>query len=323
MKVNFILQPFDFYKNSGPYTYLSEVMPLLRKRGVDVAVNEKHGCDIVHVNDIFPHSFLSRIRRKPMIATAHAVPSKMRGLSPKIFDNYWNFYLKYFYNLFDKVIAISPHSLEEIKNIGVKKEKIEYLMHGINLEKFKPDKNKRKILREKMGIGKNETVIFNSSRIEPRKGIFEFISVANSFPEYKFVWFGKLPNILTPDYFKISKIVKTPPKNVLFTGKIENVVDAYNAGDIFFFPSIGESFGFSVIEAAACGKPVLLKDISDFKIFDFAIKYKSQEQCIKKIEMLLDEKIYNCYRDLTLKKVKEFDINKHVQGLVEIYETLV
>ena len=322
MKINFVLQPFFIYKNTGPHTYIKGLIPFLREKNIKVGINDfNNNYDIIHVHDILPRSIiLAKLNKGVTVTTTHALPSTMKGMTPNFLDKRWKKYFKIFYNSFDKVIANSLKSKKEIKKIGVKGGKIEYLRHSINLKEFRPDKKKRDKMRKKLGIEKDDVVVYCVSRIEPRKGFFEFIKTANSLPELKFVWFGQFPRLLTPRFSKINKQIKNKPPNVMFTGVLKDMVSAHNAGDIFFFPSWGESLGLAILEAAACGKPVLLKNLDDFTMFDFSIKYDSQEDCIKKIKRLLNKKYYNHYKKLSLKKIKKFEMKEHVEGLVEIYE---
>ena len=48
-------------------------------------------------------------------------------------------------------------------------------------------------------------------------------------------------------------------KNVLFTGRIEEAekADLYRLADAYVMPSSGEGFGFVILEALACGIPVV------------------------------------------------------------------
>jgi alpha-1,3-rhamnosyl/mannosyltransferase len=48
-------------------------------------------------------------------------------------------------------------------------------------------------------------------------------------------------------------------RRILFTGPVtqEQLVALYNGATLFIFPSFGEGFGIPVLEAMACGTPVL------------------------------------------------------------------
>ena len=45
--------------------------------------------------------------------------------------------------------------------------------------------------------------------------------------------------------------------NVMFTGSVDNVDEYLKASDFFVFPTEREAFGISIIEALACGLPVI------------------------------------------------------------------
>lgn len=65
------------------------------------------------------------------------------------------------------------------------------------------------------------------------------------------------------DYDRWLFITKNPPANVSFLGIIprEQMNEYYNACDLFFLPSVDEVFGMCILEAAAAGKPILLRDL--------------------------------------------------------------
>jgi glycosyltransferase involved in cell wall biosynthesis len=53
-------------------------------------------------------------------------------------------------------------------------------------------------------------------------------------------------------------------KDVVFTGKVplEETVRFYQAADVFVYPSVNETFGLPILEAMACGCPVVTSDVS-------------------------------------------------------------
>jgi glycosyltransferase involved in cell wall biosynthesis len=53
-------------------------------------------------------------------------------------------------------------------------------------------------------------------------------------------------------------------KDVVFVGKVplEETVRFYQAADVFVYPSVNETFGLPILEAMACGCPVVTSDVS-------------------------------------------------------------
>jgi glycosyltransferase involved in cell wall biosynthesis len=76
-----------------------------------------------------------------------------------------------------------------------------------------------------------------------------------------FIWFGRLPRGVKPQTLRVMAMA---PPNVRFPGYVEDVTEAYAAGDIFFFPSAVENEGLVVLEAAAAGRPLVLRDAECF-----------------------------------------------------------
>ena len=52
--------------------------------------------------------------------------------------------------------------------------------------------------------------------------------------------------------------------DVVFVGgvKLEETVNFYRAADVFVYPSLNETFGLPILEAMACGCPVVTSDMS-------------------------------------------------------------
>lgn len=101
----------------------------------------------------------------------------------------------------------------------------------------------------------------------------------------------------------------------------------YNLAKLFLYPSHRESFGMPVIEAMACGVPVITSNTSALPEIagDAAILIdpKDAEQMAEQIKLLIsDIEIYNTCKEKGLKNAKRFNWNDAAKKSLEIYKEL-
>lgn len=145
-------------------------------------------------------------------------------------------------------------------------KKVTYLKTGVDISRFCPitEKEKRK-LREDYGIEQNEKVLMHVGHLNEGRNIRSLMDVDEGFrvvlvvsTETRHEWdedlraeLNKCPNI---------KIVDN------YVEKIENL---YRMSDIYFFPVVDSGHcidtPLSVLEAAACGIPVVTTDYAELK----------------------------------------------------------
>lgn len=165
----------------------------------------------------------------------------------------------------DKVIAVSENTKGDVVNLfGIPEEKV-VVTHEAADEIFKPLKDAAKIasIKAKYKIP-NEFVLFVGT-LEPRKNIIALIkafSLMKDKIEHKLVVVGKKGWLYTEIFEQVAKL--GVEDRVVFTGYVpdEDLVWIYNACDVFVYPSVYEGFGLPVIEAMACGAPVITSNTS-------------------------------------------------------------
>jgi len=154
----------------------------------------------------------------------------------------------------------------------------------------------------------------------PRKGIYTFIDTAEKFPKTQFFWFGqRAPKGLTHLPRPID-----PSFNAKFPGRIDDARGAMNAGDIFFFPSYEENQGIVVLEAAANGKAILLRDIPVFEDWMIhgknCLKAKNDEEFGKYLNQLIsDVKLRDRLGVAARQTAQEHDLKNVGEKLKRIY----
>jgi glycosyltransferase involved in cell wall biosynthesis len=133
----------------------------------------------------------------------------------------------------------------------------------VDTERFTPSKETRRQVRERLGSpwDPKVTTFFTVRRLMPRMGIDTLLEAAAILAEeehaFKLVIAGEGPQLQT---LKNHSLALSLQDRVAFLGRVpeERLVDVYRAGDCFVLPTRSlEGFGLIILEAYACGTPVI------------------------------------------------------------------
>ena len=146
------------------------------------------------------------------------------------------------------VITVSQWLKCEVERSFLKHYPVICIHNGIDCEKFHPAESD---IKEKLGIVNKKMILLVSDGWNDRKGWNKFLGVAEIAPlDWCFVIVG-----VTKDQ------ISTLPSNAIGYERIweqEELIKLYSAADVFFNPSIEETFGLVTAEAMACGTPALV-----------------------------------------------------------------
>ncbi len=69
-------------------------------------------------------------------------------------------------------------------------------------------------------------------------------------------------------YERYKKIMDNPPENLIFPGIVEpeRMRELYALADLFLLPSYNELFPMTILEAASCEAPIMLRDLDLYKV---------------------------------------------------------
>jgi glycosyltransferase involved in cell wall biosynthesis len=266
MRVNIFVEDLLFFRFIGcasvAHTLFSQ---LSRLRDLDVSFNA-HGqdFDLVHYHTFGPLSLLNRKYSDGVkILTAHSTPRVNVG--NLAFSNRINSYYPKIYRKFDHIVTISRPCQREIEKL-VPDIPTTLIPNGVDREFFRHDPGRRAAFRKRYGIGEDEQVVLTVAQQTPRKGIYDFIELTRTCPDVRWVWVGGFPyGMLSKDYIRIEQVKRQCGTNVIFTGIIPDILEAYSAADVFFMPSYAETFGLAILEALSCGLPVVARGIPEFR----------------------------------------------------------
>ncbi|MCX6701771.1 MAG: glycosyltransferase family 4 protein [Candidatus Zambryskibacteria bacterium] len=236
---------------------------MLKHLNISFTENINDDWDVIQINIPWPEALkeakLARKNGKKVVMWSHVTVEDLEK-SVRIFKIIPGLsflikkYLKYAYGHADLIFCPSQYTKNLLINYGLPSEKLFAQSNAIDTDNYYKDITRRELYRKQYNL--SGLVVGNVSLVIPRKGIDTFILLSKKFTKNQFVWFGKIFNKLF-----VAGLPKTSHTNIYFTDFIQDAVAALNAIDIFLFPSYEENQGMVVLEAAAIGLPILVRDI--------------------------------------------------------------
>lgn len=283
-------------------------------------VLKKEKFDILHFHNFtIPSAFQILERSESLnIVTIHANIEKSKFLKNSGFLYLCKQIIQW---KVDGLIGVAPLTLKDSK--GFKGSKI-VIPNGIDLDEFHP-----KVPGLKKFSDKKINLLF-LGRIEERKGLIYLLKaykiLEKTFSNLRLIIGGEGP--LKTDLEKWIK--KNKLNNVIFEGKIEEekAPTYYASCDIFCSPAIfGESFGLVLVEAMACGKPVVAfanegyKSVLTGKGAKFSAKPKDYKTLAEKLEILIkNKKLREEMGQWGIEEAKKYSWQKIANQVLNFYQ---
>ncbi|MFD9318187.1 glycosyltransferase [Streptomyces sp. NPDC060053] len=161
-------------------------------------------------------------------------------------------------------VAVSPTVADRLRGWGVPAPRIEVVPNGIDLARFRFDPDARRHTRRRLGLPDHAYVVGGVGRLTAGKRFDVLIRALARLPADHWLLLvggGPEENVLRRTAHEAGVADR-----VLFTGERPCVPDGTpgpdlpslaSAMDLFVSPSPEETFGLAVVEALACGLPVL------------------------------------------------------------------
>ncbi len=181
----------------------------------------------------------------------------------------------------DMIITISNYSKSDIiNNMKIDEKKIRVINEGVD-RKFKVINNKNAITRIMQKYAITKPYILTSGASDIRKNTIraiEAFNIFNNLTEYKY---QMVVTSINPKELETTNIIQkirelNLEKYVILTGYVpdDDLLMLYNGALFFLFPSIWEGFGLQVLEAFACGLPVVAsRNTSITEVAEDAVLY--------------------------------------------------
>ncbi|MDZ4070735.1 MAG: glycosyltransferase [Sediminibacterium sp.] len=214
-------------------------------------------------------------------------------------------------------IPNSTKNSEMLKNLlRVDESRIFMAPNGVDLTNFRPiDKN---LARMKLGFDEDWFIVSFVGTNEPRKGADRLLKAINSMNNVKCIFIGKGTESLESE-------------KIIFKGQVSQDIIPYyiNCSDVFVLPTLSEGSCNAVIEAMACGVPIITSD--GFHMSDIVDDTMSIRVDASNVE-LIREAIYEiqCNKrkrslmgSASLVKSLSFDVNNRAKNITAFIESIL
>jgi glycosyltransferase involved in cell wall biosynthesis len=293
---------------------------------------KKRSDSIKHVTSQEHAHILNFTRLRPCVVTCHdVIPIAFKDVS-RLELQYAYLYLRGLVKA-DWIITDSFSSKRDIEQyLNYPEDKITVIYPGVDHEKYRPRNVDQSIL-SKYGIADDTRYILHVGAESPRKNVEGLIK---AFYKLKKVVKGvKLVKAggshWQPARSRLLRLISdlNLSRDVIFTNYVseEELIELYNGAELFVFPSFYEGFGLPVLEAMACGIPVMASNSSslpevvgeDGLVVD---PYNIDALARAMYEVLTNEGLRYDIANAGLKRAKEFSWEKTAQETVKVYQEL-
>jgi len=318
----FVLKRMKFAKIFFP---LEIIYDLLRLKREIIKIDP----DIIHLQSTIPLFSLFGIyivEKYPVLLTLHGYikeENKFHFGIEKIFNRFFSVPLERLALLkIPYIITVCPQIKDLIRKFT--NSKIFVVPNGIDLEYIQKIQPTKKF---------NYPTIFYIGVINKRKGVHDLIRaiplVKNKVRNVKLYIAGNGPYLN-----KLKQLIRdlNLGENVTFLGFVsDNEKFAYmKSTDVFVLPTYWESFPFVVIEAMACGKPIITTDVGGNslavtdKVNGYLIKPGDWQKLAEKIIYIFNnKKIINKMGEESKKKAQDFDWFNIAKQTREVYRKII
>lgn len=210
--------------------------------------------DLIHVmNPTFigaVGTMMAQIGRVPLVASTHMdidyYVTQYAGAWG--INTAWR-YFRIWHNRAQLNLAPSQSTLEQLQRNGI--QRTAHWSRGIDLTRFRRTTRNEALRMQLSGGHPDDLLILYVGRLSKEKNI-DALKPLTQLPGVRVALVGGGPQTARARQHFAGT-------NAYFAGVLqgEALIDAYNAADLFVFPSQSETFGLAPLEAMACGIPVV------------------------------------------------------------------
>ncbi|WLD91802.1 N-acetyl-alpha-D-glucosaminyl L-malate synthase BshA [Alkalihalobacillus sp. AL-G] len=296
----------------------------LASKMAEIAKREE--LDLLHVHYAVPHAICAYLAKQmvgdhlKIVTTLHGTDITVLGNDPSLSD-----LIRFGIEQSDTVTAVSESLIKETNELLGSLRKIHCVYNFVDEQVYK--RKPTSGLRNEYDIGPDEKVLIHVSNFRTVKRVPDviktFYNIRSKMPA-KLLLIGDGPELTVACRLTTELGIE---EDVLFLGKQENIADLFAISDLKLLLSEKESFGLVLLEAMACGVPVIgtnvggIPEVVEDGKTGFICDVGNVEQITKKaLDILEDPKLHSQMSENAIHHVhNHFHSRKILQDYLEIY----
>jgi len=247
---------------------------------------KKNDYNLVHAWFGIPCGFIAMLLGEPYIVALRGSDVPFYNSRFKNLDKYFFQYLSRLIWEKAKIVVANSQGLKELAQKTAPNQKIQLIYNGVDTNEFKPPKTKKK---------SKDLRILCVARLIKRKGIDYLLKALGRLKDKNFILTIIGDGNEKENLVNLTKKLKINSK-VRFLGPIPHseIIKYYQQNDLFVLPSLNEGMSNTILEAMACGLPIIATDVGGseelVKENGFIIKPKSRKELVKAIQRYIDDR---------------------------------
>jgi glycosyltransferase involved in cell wall biosynthesis len=300
---------------------------------------QQQAVDIFHVIDHSDAHIVRWLKKtgKPVVVTCHDLiniiyPDNLQGSvrMPFVSDRLGLYSIESM-KYADAIVAVSAETAKNIgKVLSIEPERVTIIPNAVDFLFHELPTEQSQSFRHQFNIPSNTFCLLNVGGNDPRKNLMGILQALKLIKQRGLsVQLWKISSDFT-DLDKCFIQDNDLEDSIKYFGYLDKptLVQAYNAADVLVAPSFHEGFGITLLEAMACGTPVITSNVSAMPevVGDTGILIDpSNSQAIADaVYQLHDDPTY--YQELRAKgldRVQLFTWEKVAKQMTEVYEKLL
>ncbi len=238
-------------------------------------------------------------------------------------------------NSVDGIIALTRFDKARLVAKGVDPDRITIIPNGVDLDVFRPvGKGATVEFRERHGIAVDAPLVLFLGKLLEQKGLLDLLDafprLLDAVPDAHLLVLGE-----GPDQGRGEELVRRHgyEGSVTFGGRMccDDLVTAYSASQVVTLPSLSEGMPLVILEAAACGKPVVATSVSGIPEFveegrtGLMVPPSDPGRLSEALTRVLEDRgLASRAGDRALEKARsQFDLRVQVRRTIETYEDVI